>query len=208
MRSLARLILAVFALVCIGAPAAAVAQSFEIGVKGGVCLADLPRLEDTGSEGVLVESRYAGGVALGGSFAFGFGGRLAIQPEVLFVQKAHKERIRSIDPWDPLSLDVEFRSRLNYLELPVLVRFRAGGRGLHVLAGPSLNVSLDCWDCIEPLDVGLVIGAGVYGRLLTVEGRYEEGLMDTGQPWSGRDEGSVRNRAFLLLVGVRRGPQP
>ena len=107
---------------------------------------------------------------IGGAFTFGLTDTLAIQPEVLFVQKASNLELTG-RPFEPLPLDANLRNSLN-------------------------------WDYIEALDIGLVIGAGFYGQLITVEGRYEEGLMDTGLAWL--DDEPVRNRAFLMLFGVRR----
>jgi hypothetical protein len=192
-------------LVVLSVPGASTAQSFELGVKGGVCFATLPALAD-GVENELftIDAGWAAGVTVGGAFAFGLTDTLAIQPEVLFVQKASNLELTS-EPVNLLPLDVRVRESLNYLELPVLVRLAVGGGGFHVLAGPSLNVSLENWDFVEAIDVGLVIGAGFYGDLLTVEGRYEEGLRDTKLSLVDLvDDEPVRNRAFLVLMGVRR----
>lgn len=199
---MSKFLAAALALVVMSAPGAANAQSFELGVKGGVCFATLPALADgIDNEFFAVEARYAAGVTVGGAFTFGLTDMLAIQPEVLFVQKASNLELTG-RPFDPLPLDTNLRNSLNYLEFPVLARVAIGGAGFHLLAGPSLNVSLENWDYIEALDIGLVIGAGFYGQLITVEGRYEEGLVDTGLAWL--DDEPVRNRAFLMLFGVRR----
>lgn len=184
-------------------PGGAAAQSFEIGVKGGMTLATV-----TGGtqeyDGVTEEHTAGFGVAVGGAFAFRFGDTFALQPEVLFVQKSHEVRLYSDDPSDPFPLDVTVTEGLKYLEVPVLARFALGGGGLHVLTGPSINFRLGDADSTERLEVGFVVGGGFYGSLLTVEGRYEEGLTST--PIVSLDAANVaeRNRAFLLLVGVRR----
>lgn len=106
------------------------------------------------------------------------------------------------DPSDPFPLDVTGRDHLKFLAVPVLARFAVGGAGLHVLTGPSINVSLGGRLNGERLDVGFVIGGGFYGGLLTVEGRYEEGLKGTRPSFA--NAGAMRNRALLLLFGIRR----
>lgn len=177
----------------------AAAQSFEIGVKGGMTFATVT--PDTQEYWGATEEYTPGfGVAIGGAFAFRFGDTFALQPEVLFVEKAHEVRMYTDDPFDPFPLDITVNGSLKYLEVPVLARFAIGGGGLHVLTGPSINVSLD--DSNNRLDVGFVVGGGFYGSLFTVEGRYEEGLTSTSPPLGEGVE--TRNRAFLLLFGVRR----
>jgi hypothetical protein len=102
------------------------------------------------------------------------------------------------------------------IDLPILLRIGpSSGRGLHVVAGPSFNFNIgaqlivgdtfndeeDYKDEVEDIDVGLVIGAGYYGGLLIVEGRYQEGLRST----AALVDESYRNRGFVAMVGVRFG---
>jgi hypothetical protein len=182
-------------------PGAAAAQSVEIGVKGGMTFATITG--GTQEYGDITEEHNAGvGVAAGGAFAFRFGDTFALQPEVLFVQKAHEVRVYSDHPGDPFPLDLTVRQSLKYVEVPVLARFAIGGGGLHLLTGPSINFSLGGREDGERLDVGFVVGSGFYGSLVTLEARYEEGLTST--PLLLADDVAVRNRAFLLLFGVRR----
>jgi hypothetical protein len=186
------------------APRAATAQSFEIGVKGGVTFAtQTGGAEEIESLGVTERIFYGASLAIGGAFAFALTERVAFQPEVLFVQKAHETQLRGSFPDDPSPLEFDGRVTQNYLELPMLLRVAVGARGVQLLAGPSVNVSLDCWECGDAVDVGIAVGAGFYGSTLTMEGRYEEGLSDTTDLFRGNG-GSRRNRAFLFLVGVRR----
>lgn len=148
-------------------PAVASGQGFELGLKGGVSFATVtPGTAD--SDGVAVDRSTAAGVVIGGALAFGLAGPFAIQPEVLFVAKAHTIEFSS-GPQDAFPIDFRGTESLNYLEVPVLLRVRLSEGGFHALAGPSLNVSLDRGDLTEPLDVGVVLGAGFYGPLVTVE---------------------------------------
>lgn len=182
-------------------PAVVQAQSFELGVKGGVVFATLTGGPEEFSEGTYERFSYDASIALGGAFAFRIGDRVAFQPEVLFVQKTYELHLRGGQWDDPLPLNIDGRVRQNYLELPMLLRVAMGAGGIQALAGPSVNVSLDCWDCGPAVDVGIAIGAGFYGETFTMEGRYEEGLREIYRLLG--DE-SHRNRAILVLFGVRR----
>ncbi|MGE0461001.1 MAG: porin family protein [Vicinamibacterales bacterium] len=182
-------------------PAVVQAQSFELGVKGGVVFATLTGGPEEFSEGTYERFSYDASIALGGAFAFRIGDRVAFQPEVLFVQKTYELHLRGGQWDDPLPLNIDGRVRQNYLELPMLLRVAMGAGGIQALAGPSVNVSLDCWDCGPAVDVGIAIGAGFYGETFTMEGRYEEGLREIYRLLGGE---SHRNRAILVLFGVRR----
>ena len=182
-------------------PAVVQAQSFELGVKGGVVFATLTGGPEEFSEGTYERFSYDASIALGGAFAFRIGDRVAFQPEVLFVQKTYELHLRGGQWDDPLPLNIDGRVRQNYLELPMLLRVAMGAGGIQALAGPSVNVSLDCWDCGPAVDVGIAIGGGFYGETFTMEGRYEEGLREIYRLLG--DE-SHRNRAILVLFGVRR----
>jgi len=191
-----------FTVVATCMPAVAQAQSFELGVKGGVVFATLTGGQEEFSEGMFERISYDASIALGGAFAFRIGDRMAFQPEVLFVQRAYELQLHGgADAYDPFPLDIDGRLTWNYLAFPMLFRLAMGGAGMQLLAGPSLNVSLECWDCGSAVDVGIAVGAGFYGETFTLEGRYEEGLREIAW-WMG--DGSHRNRAVLVLFGVRR----
>lgn len=190
---------AAFTVVATCMPAVAQAQSFELGVKGGVVFATLTGGQEEFSEGVFERISYDASIAMGGAFAFRIGDRVAFQPEVLFVQRAYESQLHG-GADDPFPLDIDGRLTWNYLEFPMLFRLAMGGAGMQLLAGPSLNISLDSWQCGPAVDVGIAVGAGLYGETFTMEGRYEEGLREIW--WM--DPGSRRHRAFLVLFGVRR----
>ncbi|MGE0461000.1 MAG: porin family protein [Vicinamibacterales bacterium] len=186
------------------------AQTFDGGVKGGLTFTDIPRLaadlEDAGADDV----EWRIGRALGGFIAIGLTDSLAFQPELLWTQKGLKGR-------EPL-LDTDLKVEFDYVEIPVLVRLGpSNGQGIHVLAGPSFNFLTraraieegtfgedeDIKDETESVDVGLVVGLGYYGRLLLIEGRFEEGLRNV--PKFPESDEKYRNRAFMILAGLRFG---
>ena len=145
------------------------------------------------------------GFTAGGFVGIGLNGAIAIQPEVMYAQKGLKGR-------DPFA-GSPFKFNLDYIDIPVLVR--VGPPGFKVLAGPSFNFNIrakgteegeadeDFKDEIEPFEFGLVIGAGFYGSILIVEGRYQEGLTNVAKSSFIDDDESYRNRSFAALVGIR-----
>jgi len=185
------------------------AERVEGGVKGGVSFSDIPRFADVLTEEASAETDYRIGAVIGGFVAFPFGGYFAVQPEVLYTQRGLKGRI-------PLA-DETFKLKLSYVDVPVLLRVGpSSGRGFHAFAGPSFNFNVgaqlivggtfndeeDFKDEVADLDVGLVVGAGYYGGLLILEGRYQEGLTNVNAL---ADDESYRNRGFAALVGIRFG---
>lgn len=203
------------ALLCLPALAAgqptetASAEKIEGGVKGGVSFSDIPKFGDVLTAEVSADTDYRVGAVIGGFVAFPFGRYLSLQPEVLYTQRGMEGSIPT--------LDETFKLKLSYIDIPVLLRIGpSSGRGFHVLAGPSFNVNVgaqlivggtfndeeDYKDEVEDIDVGLVVGAGYYGGLLIVEGRYQEGLRNVAA--QSEDE-SYRNRGFAALVGIRFG---
>ena len=185
-------------LVLVGA-APARAQ-FSYGVKAGVNFANVAMDPD---DGVSPSGRMA---ALAGAFAtIPIAWGLSLQPEAIYTVKG-------------ASFDFEgFESNyiVDYLEVPVLVRFRAL-RTAYVVAGPSMayrlrartrtpfggsteEVDLDA--DVESFDLGIVGGVAVeFGRWL-VDARYTHGLTDTDKDTS--DDVKIRNRTFSLAAGFR-----
>lgn len=149
------------------------------------------------------------GPMFGAFVRFGLGQSLfSIQPEVLFTAKG---AALDTDDDDPPSL------RLNYLEVPLLVKLTApsGGdaKALYVLAGPTVGFKLsaairsgeddseeDIDDRLKGTDFGITLGGGLQGRRWLVEGRYTEGLVNVA---AGDADDPVQTRMFAVLVGIR-----
>jgi hypothetical protein len=184
-------------------------ESVEGGVKGGVTFASIPDFANSLSETAGANTDWRIGAVVGGFFAFPLGSVFSLQPEVLYTQRGLEGEAPPIGE--------TFKVKLSYIDVPVLVRIGpSSGRGFHVLAGPSFNFNVgaqlivggtfndeqDFKDEVEDLDIGLVVGAGYYGGLLVLEGRYEEGLTDVSA-LSG--DTSYRNRTALAMIGIRFG---
>ena len=133
-------------------------------------------------------------------------------PEFLYVQKG----------FDQTAGTDELKFKLGYLEVPVLFRamFAAGASARpFITAGPDIGVRVSCsgestsggssvsQDCtdvgnsgIKSFDFGVMFGAGVTVRSVTVTARYDAGLADIQKnPPSGQ---SLKNRALMILVGL------
>jgi hypothetical protein len=184
------------------------AERIEGGVKGGVTFSDIPGFADLLAEEAAADTDYRIGAVVGGFVAFPLGRYLSLQPEVLWAQRGIEGSLPAIGE--------AFALKLTYIDMPVLLRIGpSSSRGFQVLAGPSFNVNIgaqlivgdtfndeeDYKDEVEDIDVGLVVGAGYYGGLMIIEGRYQEGLRSTAA-LTGE---SVRNRGFVAMVGIRFG---
>lgn len=192
-------------------PSMATAQ-VEIGIKGGVSFADIPKYaelieDDDGNAEMRI------GAAIGGHIAITLGGFVGLQTDVLYTQKGFKAEA-------PSGFDETLEVRLDYIDVPVMLRLGpTGGNGFQFLVGPSFNFNTnakvvlegvideeeDIKDEVEDFEMGLVIGAGYYGSLITVEGRWLEGLTDTSDFRDFGEDETYKNRTFLVLLGVRFG---
>jgi hypothetical protein len=145
------------------------------------------------------------GLAAGGFVLWPLGSRLAVQPEVLLNQKGSK--------FDSELVEASFR--IDYLEVPVLLRYNLSGspRPFFVFGGPSVAFKLhaeskadfgdqsiddDISDQVEDVEWGLVVGGGKEFTRFFVEGRYTHGMKDIDALAT-----DIKNRAFTGLVGIR-----
>ena len=199
----------ILSLMCL--PGLAAAQ-IEIGLKGGVTFADIPKFaemveDDEGSANFRI------GAAVGGHLTFTLGGIVGLQTEVLYTQKGLKAEA-------PSGIDETFELKVDYIDVPVLLRLGVtGGKGLQFLVGPSFNFNTsakavlegvideeeDIKDEIEEFEIGLVLGAGYYGSRVLVEGRFQEGLTNIAKISDFFDDATYKNRTFLVLLGVQFG---
>ena len=126
------------------------------------------------------------------------------QIEALLHQKGARNLLRRDD-----------QLRLTYLEIPVLLHidvFQRRSGSVFLIAGPApaLNVHASYEDegvkedvtrDISDFDIGLVVGAGVELRHLTVDARYNWGLRSAFH--DGELQGAFKNRTFSVMVGLR-----
>ena len=193
-------------------PGVAAAQ-IELGIKGGVSFADLPKFaEEIESGGGTPDMRI--GAAGGAHVLLTLGGVVGLQAEALYTQKGIKAE-------GPAGLDEAIELRVDYIDVPILLRIGVtGGRGLQFLVGPSFNFNTsakldisgafeaeeDIKDQVEDFEFGMVVGVGYYARRLLLEARYQEGLTDIATFTDFLDDSiTYKNRTFLFLIGVQVG---
>lgn len=179
----------------------ALAQSLNFGVKGGLNLSSAAGVDAEGSES------YSGLVA-GGYLTLGLLPSLAIQPEILYSQKGFKLS------GDADSVQWVGKYRINYLEIPVLVKYSFGiFVKPYILAGPYFAARMGTsWeetvggitssgsmdDYIKSSDIGYVLGAGVSTPVkLSFEARYSNSFSTIyeGIP------GDWKNSTISVMVG-------
>lgn len=161
------------------------------------------------------------GTIFGGSVQLPLGSVITLQPEFLFLNKGTKFRERGSAGTSNV--------RLDYLELPVLLRYDFSREtiGPHVYAGPSVGFNVGCkledkgnsllptTDCTDDdfrpkrLDYGVTIGTGVdfnLGGLAATGGlRYGIGLADIRNDNSDEFKSRVNNGVLSLYVGLLFG---
>lgn len=156
---------------------------------------------------------HAWGLALGGFARVRLVGRFAIQPELQFIQKGDNQ----VDIAGTQTFTEAIR--LSYVEVPVLLRVRAGTMGgftPYLVAGPAVAFRAGCsvdvrglagtYTCAnlpeaESVDYGAIAGGGldvtIGARTCTLSGRYEWGAKNAFR----RNE--AKNRALSLLLGIQ-----
>ena len=168
------------------------------------------------------DKKYRVGLNAGVFMKIPLGGMLSLQPEVHYAQNGV-----SITSSTGAVSNIDLK--LDYLEVPVLLRLDAGGAGAAVhpilLAGASgayrlkcslsakgggTSVSQDCntgtssEDPFKKSDFSLVGGAGIafasMGHSLSLQARYTHGLSSIAT--NNTATTNPKNRAFAILLGI------
>ena len=186
------------------------ARAQEVGIKGGITFADIPNFGDVLDDEGFDSVKGRMGIVIGGHVGIPLSGLFTLQPEVLYTQRGIEADVPFVDE--------TFKFNLDYLDVPVLLRV-GRSNGFQFLVGPSFNFNTgatiksegivdeeeDFKDEVEDVEVALVLGAGFYGRLLILEGRYQEGLTNIAEFDEFEFQEDYKNRSFTLLIGVRFG---
>ena len=139
-----------------------------------------------------------GGIFFGGNRSGIFG----LQTEINWIRK--NSVTEGVVPQD---------IRVDYLQVPVLLRLNAGtdsanGFVVYGIAGPAVSlkigdeiegVTID--DSFEGADVGIVFGGGVEITRVIIEARYEKGFRRINDNFLDTDE--IKSQSFTILFGVR-----
>jgi hypothetical protein len=177
---------------------AAMAQ-FNLGIKAGANLTKI--------EGKTFKEEFSYGYHVGGFAEIGLGGKLSIQPEVLFNQyqtrvdsnfsNVYKNAINFSDNKD---------IKLNYLSIPILANYKLGN-SLSLQAGPQFGILLNQEKDLlengkEAFDNGefsLLGGAQLNISKFRLTGRYMVGLNNINDI---EDQNKWKNQGWQLSVGV------
>lgn len=180
---------------------AAFAQ-FSLGVKAGANL--------TKVDGRSFKDEFRTGYHIGGFAEIGLGGKLGIQPEVLFNQLQTKVD-NTFEEVYREALDASTRDiKLNYLSIPLLLTYKLGNN-LSLQAGPQYGILLDQdknliengKDAFKNGDFSMLGGAQLKISKLRFTGRYFVGLSDIRNvPQEIGDKSKWKNQGWQLSVGL------
>jgi hypothetical protein len=181
----------------------------RFGLKAGLNLANVTGVRDFDTKPVV-------GFAAGVMADFDLSDHFSFHPELLYSQKGAKTSVS-----DPSGASFSEDERVQYLDLPLLLRAKASGFFLE--AGPQLGYLLahkseqvevvpglgsfpttdNSTDGTRRLDVGYVVGLGyALPQGLEVGVRYNGGLADVQDPST---DPKLRNSVFQLQVGYLFG---
>jgi hypothetical protein len=164
------------------------------------------------------ESDYKAGLIAGGFVTYSIRDTYAFTAKVLFSQKG-----AAYTQDGGLGDDVDVKTQLNYIEIPVLGRLffnREGTVRPNVFLGPSFGFLTgakfkvededyedieDYKDAFNTFDLGLAAGLGLSIRVANemyfiVDARYTYGLSDLG-----KGSGSINNQAVAVSAGLSFG---
>ncbi len=178
-------------------------QGIRIGPKAGINFANLSYDESYDFlETKMKISHHFGIVA-----EFPILERFSIQPELLYADQGEKYEINVEGEL------VTMRTRLNYLNLPVMAKYYFV-KGFSLEAGPQVGIVLysksvdddgdktDIED-INPFDFGLTAGLGYQFDVgLFVQGRYYRGLLNVNDSVN-KDDFKYVNDIFQFSVGFK-----
>lgn len=164
-------------------------QSTDIGIKGGLNVANL-KIEDF-DDAETIMSFYAGLLA-----HIHVTDNIAVQPELFFSGQGAKTTISG----------TEFKTKLGYLNMPVLLQFMFG-EGFRVQTGPQVGYLLsakaknggevDIKDDFKKVDFSWPIGASyVTGSGFGIDARYVFGISNVSEESTQK----VMNRVFSVGI--------
>lgn len=172
----------------------------KIGIKGGANVTKI--------EGKSFKDEFRYGYHLGGFVDIGFGGRLGIQPEVLFnqysttVDSNYKEIYQNV--FNPA---YAANVKLNYLSIPLLLNYKLVGNFLTLQAGPQFGILINGdktllqngGDAFKKGEFSMLGGVQLKLAMLRVSGRYQIGLNNINDI---DDQDKWKNQGFQVSVGL------
>jgi len=163
------------------------------------------------------DSKWVTGTAVGGFLTLGVSRVLALEPQLLMVEKGIKSEENGIS----------VTAKLTYIQIPLLLKLRfpmgtAGRMTGNLFTGPGVAYRIGCRlkvaeggndisggcdqdgeaEDLRSFDSSLIFGLGVDIGRTTVSLRYDMGLSKLDQSAAAND---IKNRALILLAGVKVG---
>jgi hypothetical protein len=163
----------------------------ELGLKGGLNVATL----STASSNSNIDPRIS--INLGGLAHIHITKEFALQPELLFSGQGAKQTIGGVD----------YKTNLNYLQLPILLQYMMG-TGFRIETGPQIgalmsakskvgDVTTDIKNSYKTVDFAWVLGAGyLTSSGFGIDARYNLGLAKIND----NDGAKISNRVFSVGV--------
>jgi hypothetical protein len=137
------------------------------GLRGGLNISTLTNIDDNRSKTDFY---------IGGLVDIKFNRYFSLQPEITYSRQGDEGRYFENGRY------YSEKYELNYLTLGAVAKYHFGGKGFHVLAGPSLDIKVgDNYINSNPEGFDLAIVGGVGYTLpngLTFEARIKQGLID------------------------------
>lgn len=177
---------------------AAFAQ-FTVGIKGGTNI--------TKVEGKAFRDEFKYGYHLGGFAEIGLGGRLGIQPEVLFNQYQTRVDSSFKNVYQNATDFSNYKDvKLNYLTIPILLNYKLGNI-LSLQAGPQFGILIsqdknlleNGKEAFKSGDFSLTGGAQINISKLRLTGRYFVGLNNISDV---NDQNKWNNQGYQLSLGI------
>ncbi|MCD9574661.1 porin family protein [Flavobacterium soyae] len=137
------------------------------GLRGGLNISTLTNIDDNSSKTDFY---------IGGLVDIKFNRYFSLQPEITYSRQGDEGRYFENGRY------YSEKYELNYLTLGAVAKYHFGGKGFHVLAGPSLDIKVgDNYINTSPEGFDLAIVGGVGYTLpngLTFEARIKQGFVD------------------------------
>jgi hypothetical protein len=171
---------------------------FKIGIKGGANV--------TKVDGKAFSDEFKYGYHLGGFVTIGLGGRLGIQPEVLFNQYQTRTDSSFRNVYENATNTSTYQDvKLNYLSIPLMINYKLGNI-LTLQAGPQYGILLDQnknllengKQAFKEGDFSLAGGAQLNITKIRLSARYFVGLTNVSDIG---DQNKWKNQGWQLSAG-------
>jgi hypothetical protein len=177
---------------------AAMAQ-FHLGIKGGVNITKI--------QGKAFRDEFRYGYHLGGFAELGLGGKLSIQPEVLFNQYQTRADSSFSNVYQNSVHIANYQNvKLNYLSIPLLLNYKLGsllslqlGPQYGILMDQSKNLIQNGKEAFKNGEFSMIGGAQIHISKIRLQGRYFVGLNNISDIG---DQNKWTNQGFQLSLGL------